>query len=499
MIYKPYKNISSSPFIEHAQSNGKHLLNNEVTFMESGIININSELQCNTDLELTFSSSDTTYLYEHSSDATYLYEHSSNCDSSAGNSSEEVFVPSDNTFIYNISSSDLDISTENPNLGLSSENSFDTNSLEISLPNRNVTDTDSSNFSEENQDSDRTYLYDSSVDNSRSSNSFKEVYFNQNVNNSEKISIYYTNCDSVLNKREELTLEIDNFDPDIIVLTEIFPKSIVSTEILKQELKIEGYDLLLGKVTEKSRGVCIYVKTGLSYYECKILTETSYNESCWCIIRLDFHKEMLIGGIYRSPNSKEDNSRHLIELINMAVGLKLDYTVIIGDFNYPNISWADWTTPNNHTHPEFKFIECLRDNFLNQLISEPTRYRDGQRPNILDLLIVDKSEIVSKVTYSSNLGASDHICFIAEIHCNLAVQDTDTVKRNFYKGNYEDIRQELSAVNWENMDNLNVEESWNFFIDKIKNSIDKHVPLKKVKSEHKKEAKMDKCRVLIKH
>ena len=61
-------------------------------------------------------------------------------------------VPSDNTFIYNMSSSDLDISTENPNLGLSSENSFDTNSLEISLPNRNVTDTDSSNFSEENQD-----------------------------------------------------------------------------------------------------------------------------------------------------------------------------------------------------------------------------------------------------------------------------------------------------------------------------------------------------------
>ena len=59
------------------------------------------------------------------------------------------------------------------------------------------------------------------------------------------------------------------------------------------------------------------------------------------------------------------------------------------------------------------------------------------------------------------------------------MQDTDTVKRNFNKGNYEDIRQELSAVNWENMDNLNVEESWKFFIEKIKNSIDKHVPLKK--------------------
>ena len=31
--------------------------------MENGIINNNSELQCNTDLELTCSSSDTTYFY----------------------------------------------------------------------------------------------------------------------------------------------------------------------------------------------------------------------------------------------------------------------------------------------------------------------------------------------------------------------------------------------------------------------------------------------------
>ena len=173
--------------------------------------------------------------------------------------------------------------------------------------------------------------------------------------------------------------------------------------------------MLLGKVTEKCRGVCIYVQNGLSFYECKTLNDFSFNESWWCILRLDSHRQMLIGGIYRSPNSIVANSRHLIELINMAVGLNLEYTVLVGDFNYSNISWKDWTTPNNYTHSEFQFIECLRDSFLNQLISQPTRYREGQRANILDLLIVDKSEIVTKVVYSSNLGASDHVCFIAEL------------------------------------------------------------------------------------
>ena len=186
---------------------------------------------------------------------------------------------------------------------------------------------------------------------------------------------------------------------------------------------------------------------------------------------------MLIGAIYRSPNSNVANSRQLIELINTAVGLKYDYTVLVGDFNYPNINWKDWTTPFNHTHPEFQFIECLRDNFMNQYISKPTRYREGQTANILDLFIVDKSEIVSKITYASNLGSSDHACFITELKCKLLSKDTKTIKRNFYKGDYVSIREDLRTVEWNSMDEMNVEDSWNFFIDKISNSTEKHVPL----------------------
>lgn len=75
------------------------------------------------------------------------------------------------------------------------------------------------------------------------------------------------------------------------------------------------------------------------------------------------NEQLLIGGIYRSPNSSINNSRQLVELINKAMELKCDYTVLVGDFNFPDILWKDWTTPHNHAHPEFHFIECLRDNF----------------------------------------------------------------------------------------------------------------------------------------
>ena len=93
--------------------------------------------------------------------------------------------------------------------------------------------------------------------------------------------------------------------------------------------------------------------------DCHFVNNQAFNELCWSILRLDSNEQILIGDIYRSPNCSATNSRKLIELINTAVNLKYDYTVLVGDFNYPNISWKDWTAPYNHTHNEFQFIECL--------------------------------------------------------------------------------------------------------------------------------------------
>ena len=218
-----------------------------------------------------------------------------------------------------------------------------------------------------------------------------------------------------------------------------------------------------------------------------MLNDSTFCESCWCVLRLESNEQLLIGGIYRSPNSSINNSRQLVELINKAMELKCDYTVLVGDFNFPDILWKDWTTPHNHAHPEFLFIECLRDNFLSQFITEPTRYREGQRANILDLFITDKSEIVRKVTYSTNLGFSDHISFIVELNCSIVNKESKTLKRNFHKGNYDIIREELSSVDWNNMDELNVEDSWNFFLDKINNCIYRYIPMKRTNHGRKKQ------------
>ena len=70
-----------------------------------------------------------------------------------------------------------------------------------------------------------TFIYDSSGTNSQKS-MLKVEHFNQSKDEIGNLAIYNTNCDSVLNKRNELQLEINIYKPELITLTVISPKGI---------------------------------------------------------------------------------------------------------------------------------------------------------------------------------------------------------------------------------------------------------------------------------
>ena len=70
------------------------------------------------------------------------------------------------------------------------------------------------------------------------------------------LKCFYTNCDTLTNKMDELLFYINTNNPDILVLTEVSPKN--NRYLLqKSELEIKGYSLFEEKGV---RGVAIYVK-----------------------------------------------------------------------------------------------------------------------------------------------------------------------------------------------------------------------------------------------
>ena len=129
--------------------------------------------------------------------------------------------------------------------------------------------------------------------------------------------------------------------------------------------------------------------------------QSDLKESVWCRIKLRNNDSLLVGCIYRSPNSSDQNSLELINLFGKARNSRDSHKLIMGDFNLKDINWENLTTSVGETHLASLFVECVRDNYFIQHITEPTRIRTGQEPSVLDLIFTNEEDMVSdlKVIY----------------------------------------------------------------------------------------------------
>ena len=150
----------------------------------------------------------------------------------------------------------------------------------------------------------------------------------------------YTNCQSVVNKINELRALVAVSDPDVIVLTE----SWTHDEIAKSYLKIDDYELIVRKNredTQKGRGggILVYVKTGFLAWE--IEPEDDFIQRGGIAIGgEEGDPELFIYVVYRSPNSPSENNE---KLMNWMKSLKGRF-IVMGDFNYPDINWEEGTS-----------------------------------------------------------------------------------------------------------------------------------------------------------
>ena len=66
------------------------------------------------------------------------------------------------------------------------------------------------------------------------------------------------------------------------------------------------------------------------------------------------------------------------------------------------------------------------------------------------------------------------------IFVDIPKENTSMVeKRQFYRGNYETVREDLSLIGWAVMHNMTVQESFDFICDVFKTCIDFNVPVKR--------------------
>ena len=299
----------------------------------------------------------------------------------------------------------------------------------------------------------------------------------------------YFNADQLLNKMEDLRLIVDNDAPDIIMITEVIPKAQINP-IQEPIMTIKGYQIFTNfKFTEEClgvsgrRGVAIYISEKIDVELVRL--KTYYHDHLWLKLKLRNNDSLLVGCIYRSPHkdiSKViETTRTVCDVITEGISLKITHTLICGDFNYPEI---DWENEFVHSETVKTFIEKIQSCDLHQHVCKPTRYRDGQEPSLLDLVLTTEEGIVQNLVHDPGLGDSDHECLRFEVKCYQEEYD-ETPVPNYDKADYENIRSKLDNIDWVTLLRGNFNEAYEKFISALDLSMEGNIP-NKLKGKKKK-------------
>ena len=287
----------------------------------------------------------------------------------------------------------------------------------------------------------------------------------------------------MLNKRAELASIVQLNNPDIICVTEFLPKN-YRYPVQSSEMEIDNYKCFTN-INKLSchRGVLIYVKECLNAVE--VDATLNEKESVWC--EVIFHKQkLLIGGIYRSPNSSAENDLLINKEIVKKVhdNNKTNNIIIMGDFNYPDINWADNQSPLPNSTKSSLFIEATQDSFLHQHVYQPTHYRSDQTPTTIDLIFTTERNMVNDISHLAPLGKSHH--HVLKFDVFTESNSVSPMYRNLYsRGKYDNMRNEIRNINWNSIKTMNVEDGWKFFQNTLDKLIKNHIPKKNINNRKK--------------
>ena len=292
----------------------------------------------------------------------------------------------------------------------------------------------------------------------------------------------FTNVDILSNKHAEFEAYIKAHKPQIICLNEILPKTTRDrTDWLNFE--IPNYTKHQPSTDKINRGTVTFVHKSIESSPDVHLNSHPVVDAVWCQLKLK-QETVIIGNIYRNPNGTPENSAEINNMINAACDRhRCKNILIVGDFNYREINWNNFTTPHFPSHHCSQFMETIKGNFLHQVVSENTRQRGNDESSLLDLILTNESTLISSVTYDPPLGKSDHSILLFTMKlCTTCNKPQTHTRLNFHKGDYEAMREDIASFDWKiEFEGRTVEESWSMLLNKLQKSISKHVPLKRNK------------------
>ena len=211
------------------------------------------------------------------------------------------------------------------------------------------------------------------------------------------------------------------------------------------------------------------------YSACPLFDAVSFNCSSWSTILLSDSKRLLVGVVYRSPNSPDENNRAMLEILRITTTEKFDYLLVCGDFNLPRIDWVSSLCLDSDTSFSADFMNTIEELNWFQHSKSETRFR-GTQSSCLDLIFTNEEEMVNEVQELPPIGKSDHVCQRWEVTVKEAIfKNTTRFRPNYKRADWAKIKHDIRGFKFAPEDHVGA--MTNKLIARIDESKAKHIPL----------------------
>ncbi len=322
----------------------------------------------------------------------------------------------------------------------------------------------------------------------------------------DNFSVFYNNVQGLINTRDlasdspplNMTKvhEIQGFifknKPDVLVFNETWlKKSILDNEVLPDNYKVFRIDRSAKshpwdpsqpkKFRKNGGGVLLAHRTDLKISSVKFTKINVKAELLSVILSFANGKKICVSTFYRvgtlGPENFQEFERHFKALANAK---KLNKHILIGDFNFRDITW-----PEGHTSCDLqsKFLDFLTGDIGHtQLISDPT-HKSG---NTLDLLFTNIPTLIKNVKVLDHNEAclSDHFGILFKVDLKVQYKDSPKIKTyNYRKADWARLNNNIRQLNWKAIINSSDPHMvWPRFKAILFNLCDSCIPKKTIKS-----------------
>ncbi|GAB0178727.1 hypothetical protein GRJ2_000338000 [Grus japonensis] len=194
-------------------------------------------------------------------------------------------------------------------------------------------------------------------------------------------------------------------------------------------------------------------------------------ESLWVRIKGRAGPGDIIAGVcYRPPEQGDQADEALYRQIGAASHSQA--LVLMRDCNHPDICWTDNTEEYKQSR---KFLECVNDNFLLQVIEEPTR-----RSAMLNLVLTNKEGLVGDVKLKGSLGCSDHEMVEFRILRAARKVQGKLTTLDFRRADFGLFRDLLGRIPWDKaLEGRGTQDNWLIFKGHLLRAQEQCIPTKR--------------------